>query len=148
MSDAGYGSATPALVNHYPWGAIEGGTMVDVGGSHGARSVAIAKRHPSINCVVLDLPDYLAGAQSEIPSDLKSRVTFAAHDFFTDPPAVAKGADVYLFSRIFHNWSDKYAAKILQCLRPALKNGARILAYDICLKEPNVLPRTLESKMR
>ncbi|MCJ1436572.1 hypothetical protein MMC27_005952 [Xylographa pallens] len=148
MFESGHGSAISALVNHYAWGAIGKGTLVDVGGSHGSRSIAIAENYPSLHCIVLDLPKVVADGPSKVPSDLKSRVTFAAHDFFTEPPEVAKAADVYLFCRIFHNWSDKYAIKILRSLVPALKYGARILISDICLPEPHAIPSTLEKKMR
>ena len=148
FESGGTGSDVQALLEHYPWGAIGEGVIADVGGSHGTRSIAIAKKFPSLNCVVLDLPEVVADGPSDVPTDLQSRVTFAAHDFFTEPPQVARGADVYLFCRIFHNWSDKYAAKILRCLIPALKNGARILLTDICLPEPNVIPSSIERKMR
>lgn len=97
---------------------------------------------------MLDLPEVVGDGLSKICTDLKSRVTFAAHDFFTERPEVAKGVDVYLFCRIFHNWSDKYSIKILRCLIPALKYGARILISDICSPEPNVLPSTLEKTMQ
>jgi hypothetical protein len=43
---------------------------------------------------------------------------------------------VYLFRWIMHNHSDKYAAKILTSLIPALKRGSRILINDYCLPEP------------
>ena len=148
MFESGHGSAISSLLEHYPWSVVGEGTIVDVGGSHGNRSIAIAEKFPSIRCIVLDLPEVVADGPSKINSDLKSRVTFAAHDFFTEPPEVAKGADVYLFCRVFHNWSDKFSIKILKSLRPALKYGARVLINDICLAEPNVLPVTLERKMR
>ena len=146
--ESGHGSAISSLLDHYPWGAIGEGTVVDVGGSHGTRGIAIAERFPSLNCIVLDLPEVVADGPAKIRSDLRSRVIFAAHDFFTEPHRVAKNADVYLFCRIFHNWSDKYSIKILRCLIPALKRGARILISDICLPEPNVIPSTLEKKTR
>ena len=148
MFESGQGSAISSLLEHYPWGAIGEGKIVDVGGSHGTRSIAIAEKFPSLHCVVLDLSEVVADGPSKIPSGLQTRVTFAAHDFFQDPPEVAKGADVYLFCRIFHNWSDKYSIKILRCLIPALKYNARILISDICLPDPNVLPNTVENKMR
>ena len=148
MFESGHGLAILPLLENYSWEAIGDGTVVDVGGSHGDRSIAIAQRFPLIRCVVLDLPEVVADSHSKLPSDLQSRVKFAAHDFFNDPPTVARGANVYLFCRIFHNWSDKFAIKILQCLRLALKYGARILINDICLAEPNMLPMTLEKRMR
>jgi hypothetical protein len=60
-------------------------------------------------------------------------VRFMAQDFFEEQQV--NGADVYVLRWIMHNYSDKYASKILQSLIPALKNGARILVNDYCLPE-------------
>ena len=100
---SGQGSALSSLLEHYPWGTISEEKIVDIGGSHGTRSIAIAEISPSLHCVVLDLPEVVADGPSKILSDLQTRVTIAAHGFFQEPPEVAKGADVYLFCRIFHN---------------------------------------------
>ena len=124
MFESGQGSAISSLPENYSWGAIGEGEIVDVGGSHGNRSIAIAKKYSSLRCVMLDLPEVVADGPSKILSDLQSRVTFAAHDLLKEPPEVARGADVYLFCRIFHNRSDKYSVKILKCLIPALKYNA------------------------
>ena len=148
MFESGHGLAVKVLIEHYPWDSIGQGKVVDVGGSHGSRSVALAQKFPSLDCVVLALPAVVADGPSKIPQDLSSRVTFAGHDFFTEPPEIAKDADVYLFCRVFHNWSDKYSTKILRSLIPALKNGARILISDICVPAPHSLPSTLENKIR
>ena len=148
MFESSHGSAITSLLDNYPWSAIGEGTVVDVGGSHGSRAKAIAEKFLSLHCVVLDLPEVVVDGPSNVPKHLQSRVTFLGHDFFTEPPMIAKGADVYLFCRVFHNWSDKYSMKILRNLRPALKPGARILISDMCLAEPGVLPCTVEQKMR
>ena len=148
MFESSHGAAITSLLDHYPWGAIGKGTVVDIGGSHGSRAKAIAQRFPSLNCIVLDLPEVVVDGPPKVPLDLQSRVTFLGHDFFTEPPEIAKGADVYLFCRVFHNWSDKYSIKILRCLISALKHGARILISDICVPEPNVVPCTVEQKTR
>ena len=69
-----------------------------------------------------------------------------AHDFFTEQPV--RNANVYYFRWIFHNWSDKYAVKILKCLTPALKIGARILINEYCLPEPGAVSYYQEKPMR
>ena len=71
--------------------------MVDVGGSHESRSIALAERVPSLHCVapvVLDIPEVVADGLSKTCPDLGSRVTIAAHSFFTKPSEIAKRADV------------------------------------------------------
>ncbi|KAK7750912.1 hypothetical protein SLS62_007175 [Diatrype stigma] len=114
-----------ALLDNYPWASKE--TVVDVGGSHGSVAIAIAERFPTVKCVVQDLPDTVAEGASRLPGRLCDRVTFMAHDFFTEQPV---SADVYYFRSIFHNWADKYCVKILQNLIPALKPGARIIIHE------------------
>lgn len=69
-----------------------------------------------------------------------------AHDFFTEQPVV--GADVYLFRWIMHNWSDKYCVKILRCLIPALKPGAKIIVNDNVLPQPGEVSKWKESRLR
>ncbi|KAI1435679.1 S-adenosyl-L-methionine-dependent methyltransferase [Xylaria sp. CBS 124048] len=113
------------IVENYPW--AEKRTMVDVGGSHGCVAVSIAERFPHMKCCVQDLPDTAATGATRLPAELKDRVTFLAHDFFTEQPIQA---DVYYFHSIFHNWADKYCIKILQNLVPALRRGARVIIHD------------------
>ena len=122
------------ILDNYPWESLGDGTVVDVGGSHGAVSVAIAQRFPSLRCIVQDLPDVVADARTKIPPSLTNQVTFMEHDFFTEQPV--KGADVYYLRWILHDWSDKYAIRILRSLIPALKDGARILLSEYVLPEP------------
>jgi hypothetical protein len=66
-----------------------------------------------------------------LEGELKDRVKFLAQDFFEEQQV--KGADVYILRWIMHNYSHKYASRILQGLIPALKNGASILVNDYCL---------------
>src|SRR4051812_21555044 len=51
-----------------------------------------------------------------------------------------KDADVYLFRHILHDWSDKYAIKILQNIVPVMKNGARVIAADFLMLEATTGP--------
>ncbi|KAI1771117.1 S-adenosyl-L-methionine-dependent methyltransferase [Hypoxylon cercidicola] len=113
------------LLDNYPWKGKE--TMVDVGGSHGSVAISIAQRFPNMKCIVQDLPDTASEGASRLPASLQDRVTFMAHDFFTEQLV---SADVYYFRSIFHNWADKYCIKILQNLVPAMKSGARVVIHE------------------
>ena len=126
---SGPGKNIQHLVEHYEWGSAAQGLLVDIGGSQGMSAVSIARRLLEIKCVVQDLPEVISGASA--PDDLNGRVTFMAHDFFTEQPV--KGADVYHLRWILHDWPDKYATRILQNLIPALKKGAKILVSEMCL---------------
>lgn len=46
------GMETEHVVNGYPWGDLGEATVVDLGGSHGAISVALARRYPSLKLIV------------------------------------------------------------------------------------------------
>lgn len=131
----GEGYELSYLLQNYDWATLNaaGATLVDIGGSHGFVSVALAERYPDMKFVVQDLPRTVASAP-ELPAEIKDRVTFQAHDFHTAQPV--KGADIYLYRWILHNHSDKYAVNMLRQLIPALKKGARVLINDHCLREP------------
>jgi hypothetical protein len=63
------------------FGAVNG-SLVDVGGGHGAAASAIARAFPHVKCTVLDLPHVVAGAPAH------DNLTFVAGDMFDYiPPA-------------------------------------------------------------
>lgn len=127
-------STLPGFSHHYlieafPWGSNEQQlTVVDVGGSVGHISQALLDHNPHVKCIVQDYPDVVSQGQASLPDAYKSRITFQAHNFFKEQPV--QGADVYLLRLILHDWSDKYAIKILQALIPALKHGAKVVIND------------------
>ncbi|KAL3422651.1 o-methyltransferase [Phlyctema vagabunda] len=144
----GEGYEVDYLVDNYNWESIDslpgGGTVVDIGGSHGFVCVDLAKRWSNMKFVVQDLPKTVASAPDL--GALKERITFQAHDFHTLQPV--KGADVYLYRWILHNHSTPYAINMLRQLIPALKKGARIVINDHCLPEPNTQSPRDEKIMR
>lgn len=81
-----------------------------------------------------------------MPEDVKARISGMEHDFLTPQPV--KGADIYLFRWILHDWSDKYCVKILQSLIPALKKGAKIIINDICIPPPGMLGIAADRALR
>ena len=93
-----------------------------------------------------DLASAVDSGASSLPPELSNRVEFMPHDFFTEEPV--KGADVYLFRWIFHNWSDEYCIKILRSLTPALNNGAMIVINDNVLPEPGTMGLWQEGRLR
>lgn len=119
------------LVSSYDFKSFGESLLVDVGGSLGHSSIAIAEAYPNIRCIVQDLPATVASGQAQLPLNLKERVTFMAHSFWDEQPV--KNGDIYYFQGIFQDWSDTRAVKILRELVPALKAGARVLINDICI---------------
>ena len=142
MWEQGDGLEPWHFVDNTDWTGVK--TFVDLGGAHGSLSFEVAKKVPSVKCIVQDLPFILSTAKA--PEEVASRIEYMPHDFFQPQPV--KGADIYFFRWIFHNWSDKYAIKILKSLIPALKKGARIVANEFLLPEPGVLSPYQETPLR
>ena len=125
------------FIDSYSFGTLKTGTFVDIGGSLGLVSIAVARRHPELRCVVQDRPNVAAKGRSLLPSDLANRVTFQEHDFFEQQPLI--GAEVYFLRWILHDWPDKYAVRILRALVPALKPGAKVVVNEIVLPDPGTV---------
>ncbi|KAK4041920.1 S-adenosyl-L-methionine-dependent methyltransferase [Parachaetomium inaequale] len=143
----GTGFELSHVADNFPWGELRNGTVVDVGGSQGFACFAIARQFPALSFVVQDLEPVIQAAEKEAPVDLADRVRFMTHDFLAEDQPV-KGADVYFFRWILHNWSDKYCVKILRGLIPALKPGAKVVLNDNVLPQPGVLSRWQENRLR
>ena len=134
------------LVKSYPWASLGGATIVDLGGSNGSVSTAIAQAYPALRFVVQDRPEVINAIEERaVLPQLANRVDFMAHDFFTSQPVAA---ELYLFRYIFHNWPDAYAIKILRQLIPVLKHGSRVLINDHLLPEPNTASLITEREVR
>jgi hypothetical protein len=107
------------LAESFSWGSAAQGLLVDVGGANGSVAVELAERLPEMRFVVQDKPEVIKDAS--VPEILQERLQFMSHDFVEEQPV--KGADIYLLRIVLHDWPDKYAAKILGNLIPALKKG-------------------------
>ncbi|KAH9997465.1 S-adenosyl-L-methionine-dependent methyltransferase [Xylariaceae sp. FL0662B] len=134
------------VVDNIPWADHQNGTVVDVGGSKGIVSFAIARAHPSLSFIVQDLEPVITAAKGEVPADVAGRVEFMTHNFLTEQPV--HGADVYFFRWILHNWADKYCIEILRNLIAALKPGAKIIVNDNVLPQPGTISKWQERKLR
>ncbi|CAH0017745.1 unnamed protein product [Clonostachys rhizophaga] len=134
----GEGYEVQHFVDSYDLSEIDekAGVLVDIGGSHGFVCTDLAKKWKKMKFVVQDLPKTVDSAPKPISDDgsVAERVELQAHDFFQEQPV--KGADVYYFRWILHNYSTPYAIKLLKNLVPALKPGARVVINDHCLQEP------------
>ncbi|RFU75978.1 o-methyltransferase, family 2 [Trichoderma arundinaceum] len=135
---SGEGYEISYFVDNYDLSEVNerGGTFVDVGGSHGFVSVDLAKKWKNMKFIVQDLSKTIESAPKPIceDEDAAERISLQIHDFFTEQPV--KGADVYYFRWIIHNWSNPYVIAILQNLIPALKPGARVVINDYCIRDP------------
>lgn len=77
-----------------------------------------------------DLPAAKAAFDANVPAELTPRVTFQAHDFFTQQDV---SVEAYVVKSVFHDWPDRYVIEILHNLLPTMKPGARLIIVDILL---------------
>lgn len=133
LAESQPGYSLQYLVEGFDWAGLPGGgTVIDVGGSHGETAFALAKKAPQLRFIVQDRKEVIESLPSITRKDgegnIPANVEFMAHDFF-DPQPI-RGAKVILLRRILHNWPDKYAIRILKALVPALESGTRVLVMD------------------
>ena len=105
---------------------------VDIGGGRGGAMLDLRKGCPGLHgrLVVQDMKQQLDSvADADLPGVEKME-----HDFFTPQPV--KDAQVYYIRRVFHDWQDEEACKILRAVVPAMARDSRILISDMALPEP------------
>ncbi|KAF4126250.1 O-methyltransferase [Geosmithia morbida] len=127
----------------YDWQGAGEIKVVDLGGSGGHDSVALARKFPNLNITVQDLPEARLAFDANTPAELKDRVTFMAHNFFEPQPVQA---DIYLIKLTLHDWPDAECLKILRALVPSMRKGAKILFVDYVSKQetPDDLPLSIQ----
>ncbi|PYH29219.1 O-methyltransferase [Aspergillus neoniger CBS 115656] len=133
------------VVGGFDWGKLGRGVVVDVGGSSGFLSIALANAYEDLSLVVQYYKHTVDEGRVALPPHLSERVSFQAHDFFA--PQTVPG-DVFLLRHVCHNWSDENAARILRNLVPAMKNSSRILLVEVVTVRPGVVDRVQERYMR
>ncbi|KAI1481128.1 S-adenosyl-L-methionine-dependent methyltransferase [Daldinia eschscholtzii] len=151
------------VLEGFDWAKLDANAhIIDVGGSNGFVSVALAKAYPGFKFTVQDLPEAveaLSSTLSDLPETITSRVQFKAHSFFDPQPPHQPGwpaPDVYFLRKILHDWPADRAREILSQLATALQKGeekkkkasARIVIMDIILPPPGTIERTQEAMLR
>ena len=109
------------------------GTVVDVGGGHGALLIAILSAHPAVRGILFERESAAVGARARIEAaGLGARCTVEVGDFFRSVPS---GGGLYLLSHIIHNWDDQRSGHILANCRAAMSRPAKLLILEQVLPE-------------
>lgn len=103
------------------------GTVVDIGGGDGTLLRAILQAAPEVEGTLYDLEHVVAAAEWGEP-----RLKAVAGDFFQEVPA---GGDVYVLSRVLHDWDDADCASILAACRKAVDEHAELLVVERMMPE-------------
>ncbi|WJX75080.1 hypothetical protein P8452_58649 [Trifolium repens] len=103
-------------------------SLVDVGGGTGNTAKIICEAFPMLKCIVLDLPQVVAG----LPGN--GNLSFMGGDMFHSIPQT----DAILLKWILHDWNDEDCVKILKNCKEAISRndkGGKIIIIDIVINE-------------
>jgi len=123
----------PAIAEAYDFGKFR--QLVDIAGGQGLLLAFILQRFTSLEGVLFDLPEVIAGANNMLTTyGLGSRSITIGGDFFQAIPA---GADAYLLKHIIHDWDDERALAILRNIRKAIQPSGRLLIAEVIIAPGN-----------
>jgi hypothetical protein len=127
-----------SFATDFDWGRFE--RIIDVGGSKGAKSLAILKRHPRLAALVVDRPGVIEAGErhwrGREDAALLARLHFQAGDLLGTIPKAASGKDIYLLSAVLHGFDDDTCVAILDRLAEAVGGtGARVVLLEMVLPE-------------
>ena len=116
------------------------GTCVDVAGGQGQLLTSILHARPQARGILFDLPEVVERARPLLErAGVRHRCALEGGDIFT---AVPSGGDLYLLSRVLHDWEDPQAGIILRHCHRAMPTGARLLVIEAILPEhPTASPQ-------
>ncbi len=104
------------------------GTVIDVGGGNGELLRQIMRRRPNLAGILFDRPEVLAGLTSA--QLLEGRIRTIRGSFFD---AISDGCDIYILTKVLHDWSDTDAARILRSVRQSMSSDALLLVNEVLL---------------
>ncbi|KAJ8383533.1 hypothetical protein AAFF_G00219830 [Aldrovandia affinis] len=109
-------------------------TACDLGGCTGAMAYELTKAYPGLSVAVFDLQAIVEMSSHFCPGHLQdsSRVTFLPGDFFKDE---LPKADLYILSRILHDWPDEKVHFLLSKLSAICTPGCGVLVAEMFLDE-------------
>lgn len=118
-----------ALVTTYDFTPFD--HVVDIGGGYGVTLTRILKAYPGVRGTLFDRPDVTAHARTRLAaSGLAGRVTVVGGDFFESVP---RDGDVYVLSRVLHDWDDDAAVRILTSCRGVMTDRGRMVIVEAIL---------------
>ena len=107
--------------------------VVDIAGGYGATLTAVLTKHSHLTATLFDRPEVIAVARERLAgAGISSRCDAVAGDFFAGVP---RGGDLYLLSRVLHDWHDAEATRILRSCRAAMADGSHLLVIEAMLGE-------------
>jgi hypothetical protein len=114
----------------------EGEIVADIGGGLGHALQKILGLYSGIRGVLFDQPEVIERAKAFIEdSGLSGRIDLVPGNFFERIPV---RADVYLVSRVLHDWDDEECVLILNNIAASAHSDVRLVIGECVIGEPNV----------
>lgn len=118
----------------FNWKAFD--RLIDVGGSKGAKSMAILRRHPHLRACVVDRVELIRKAREAVVPQadeaLRARMDFIEGDALGLLPGATGPRDVYLLSAVLHGFDDETCVRILRNVAgKAASGGAPIIVMEL-----------------
>ena len=111
--------------------------FLDLGGGAGSYSIALARRHPTLQGLVID--QSVAVARRLIRQQgLTDRLHVQEGDLFTHP--LPTGFDVALLSNVLHDFHEKDNRRLLRRVHKALRPGGKIFIVEYFLNPAGIRP--------
>jgi O-methyltransferase domain/Dimerisation domain len=127
-----------AVLDSYDFSTIR--QIVDVGGGNGSLVINLLSANPTMKGIIFDSPHVADGAIPRIEAaGLNDRCVSVGGDFFE---AVPSGGDVYILSRVIHDWDDEHSIAILKNCRRVMSPNNKLLLIE------RVLPNQIESSSK
>lgn len=102
--------------------------IVDIAGGSGALLETLLAAAPEAEGVLLERADVLEPVRRRIAGTaVANRIELRDGDFFETVPG---GADLYVLSRVLHDWGDGECARILDNCAAAMGHGSRLLVIE------------------
>jgi len=106
--------------------------IADIGGGFGHLAVALLEKYPTLQAIVMDIPDLIPVAQQRFPVKdpaIANRLEYVAGDMFDSVPA----ANVYIMKHIIHDWEDERCIRLLQNCHQSMQGDGRVICVDSVL---------------
>jgi hypothetical protein len=98
--------------------------IIDVGGSNGAKALAILKANPELIATVVDRPQVILNAKEKwqgiFDQSVLERIEYIGGDIFDSIPKASSEHDIYLFIAVFHAFNDNDCKSILENLKTSM----------------------------
>uniref|UniRef100_A0A8C5I0Y1 Acetylserotonin O-methyltransferase n=1 Tax=Gouania willdenowi TaxID=441366 RepID=A0A8C5I0Y1_GOUWI len=115
--------------------------ICDLGGCSGALAKQCTSSYPECNVIIFDLSKVVQMSRKHFVTEADQRISFQEGDFFKDS---LPEADLYILSRILHDWTDQRCIELLRRIHKACRSGGAVLVVEALLNQDGSGPLTAQ----